>query len=305
MPKGSDTLIPIEYIAEKDGYISIIDKQNFQKGFSIRDIGENYKKGDLLISKDTLLDFTHIGVLASLNISFVSVYKKPMVSILSTGSEILDVGDIQTNKAQIRSSNHFTIEAIARKYGANTTQMGVVKDDFALIKSKIEEALSSSDIVVTTGGVSVGDYDFVKDIIKESLQAKLIFQGVHIKPGQHIILAQKDNKFILGLPGFAYSSTVTALLYLVPLIKLLQNQSSSLDIRSAILDEDFIKRSKKSEFSVANIEYLDGDYKVNFKDKKVGSSAILTNMLGSIALVKTDENDANKKAGEKVEVIIL
>ncbi len=104
-------------------------------------------------------------------------------------------------------------------------QLGCIKDDKETIALEISKALEKSDIVVTTGGVSVGDFDFVKDVIYE-LGCEVVFKGVRVKPGQHIMVARKNDKFIIGLPGFAYSSTVTALLYLVPLIEKLQHGTS-------------------------------------------------------------------------------
>ena len=305
MPEGSDTLVPIENVEVIGNSIKIVEKVS--QGFAVRAIGENYSKGEVLISKDSKIDFAHIGVLASLNIPFISVYKKPIVTVLSTGSEILDVGDIETNQSQIRSSNHFTIEAIAKKYGASVNQAGVITDDYNNIKNKIKDALKNSDIVVTTGGVSVGDYDFVKDIIKVELNAEIIFKGVKIKPGQHIVLAKTiDDRYILGLPGFAYSSTVTALIYLTKLIKLFLNQKSSLPIREAIIENDINRMTGKTEFRVANLNYQDGEYRVNFDNKKVGTSAILTNMIGNqITLVEFSPTDKNIKQGEKVKIIIL
>ncbi len=160
--------------------------------------------------------------MASLNIVSPLVYEKPRVSILSTGSELLELGETQTKNSQIRSSNNYTIEAIIRKYGGESIQLGCIGDSKEHILEKVSEALNQSDIVVTTGGVSVGDFDFVKDIILE-LGCKVLFKGVRVKPGQHIMVARKDDKFIVALPGFAYSSTVTALIYLLPLIDKFQN----------------------------------------------------------------------------------
>ena len=304
MPKGADTLIPIENVTVEGEYITI--NQEVSTGFSVRDIGENYKDSEVLIKKGTKLNFTHIGVMASLNIVQVDVYSKPIVSIASTGSEILDLGVPQTNDAQIRSSNHITLEAIARKYGADVRQMGIVKDDRESITTLLQDALSVSDIVVTTGGVSVGDYDYVKDIIKDQLGCDVKFQGVMIKPGQHILFAQKDNKYIIGLPGFAYSSTVTFLLYILPLIAKFQGDNSpTLKLVDAIIEEDFNKRAPKAIFTACNVRYENSQYKINFDGKKNGTSAILTNMLGDCGLLYQDENSGALKQGDKVKVIIL
>jgi len=302
MPQGSDSLIPIENISAQDGMIVI--NEEVPLGFSVREIGENYAKGQMLISKGTKIDFPQIGVISSLNRANVLVYEKPVVAIISTGSELLQLGEEQTNDAQIRSSNNYILEAIVKKYDGVPLQLGCIQDDKETIKNEITAASKRSDIVVTTGGVSVGDFDFVKDVIFE-LGYDIVFQGVRIKPGQHIVVARKYDKFIVGLPGFAYSSTVTALLYLVPLIEKFQQGKCSLHTVKAKLKEPFVKRAKKAEFTVCNVSLLEGEYYVDFKDKKVGSSAILTNMLGDTALLVTSEDDSSKDIGDQVSILLF
>jgi len=303
MPKGSDTLIPIENV-EVDGE-DIIIKDKVPFGFSVREVGENFAKGDKLIPKGTKLNFTHIGVMASLNIVSPLVYEKPRVAILSTGSELLELGEMQIKSSQIRSSNNYTIEAVVRKYGGEPIQLGCIGDNRENILEVVGDALNQSDIVVTTGGVSVGDFDFVKDVILE-LGCEVLFKGVRIKPGQHIMVARRDDKFIIALPGFAYSSTVTALIYLLPLIEKFQNlKSSNLKIVEATLLEDFKKRHKKAEFTACRVILKDGNYFVDFKSKKSGTSAIMTNMLGDTALLITSEEDSSKSAGDRVKILLL
>jgi len=302
MPHGADTLIPIENV-EVDGD-DIIIKEEVPQGFSVREVGENYAKGQLLIPKGTKIDFPQIGVMSSLNISSVLVYEKPTIAILSTGSELLELGEEQTNDAQIRSSNNYILEAMVKKYDGIPMQLGCIKDDKASIAKAVSDALEKSDIVVTTGGVSVGDFDFVKDVIVE-LGCNVVFKGVRVKPGQHIMVARKGDKFIIGLPGFAYSSTVTALLYVVPLIEKLQHGKCSLRKIKAKLKEPFIKRAKKAEFTACNVSLMQGEYYVDFKGKKVGSSAILTNMLGNVALLVTSEDDSSKEIGDEVTVLLF
>ena len=302
MPHGADTLIPIENVVVEGDEIVI--KEEVPQGFSVRAVGENYTEDQLLIPKGTKIDFSQIGVMASLNIAHVTVYEKPIVAILSTGSELLSLGEEQTNDAQIRSSNNYILEAIVQKYDGVPLQLGCIKDDKESITKEISSALEKANIVVTTGGVSVGDFDFVKDVIHE-LGCDVIFKGVRIKPGQHIMVARKEDKFIIGLPGFAYSSTVTALLYVVPLIEKLQKGQCSLHKVKAKLKESFTKRAKKAEFTACNISLLQGEYYVDFQGKKVGTSAILTNMLGSVALLVTSEEDTSKEVGDEVDVLLF
>lgn len=302
MPEGADTLIPIENVAVEGDEIVIKEEVPF--GFSVREVGENYAKGQKLIAKGTMIDFPQIGVMASLNVISPLVYEKPVVSILSTGSELLELGQTQTNDAQIRSSNNYILEAIAVKYGGRALQMGCIRDDRQSIQDAVAAALEKSDIVVTTGGVSVGDFDFVKDVIAE-LGAEVLFKGVRIKPGQHIMVARKGDKFIVGLPGFAYSSTATALLYVLPLIAKLQQGKCALRKVKAVLDEPFKKRAKKAEFTACNLRLIDGRYHIDFKEKKVGTSAILTNMLGEVALLFTGEEEGSREKGDEVTVLLL
>ena len=303
MPKGSDTLIPIENVEVKED--KIIIKKEVPYGFATRGVGENYAKDEVLIKKGTVIGFAEIGVLASLNISLVPIVTNPTVAIASTGNEILDLGETQTNDSQIRSSNHLTIEALCKKAGANTLQMGVVKDDINSITNLLETALENSNIVVTTGGVSVGDYDFVQDVIKDKLKAEILFHGVTIKPGMHLLAAIKDGKIIIALPGFAYSSTICAILYILPLIYRFRGSNEKLPIVKARISEDFKRKMPKTVFTACNVKYEDGEYKINFDGKKRGTSAILTNMLQNPALLIQKEDSNDIKAGELVDILLL
>jgi molybdopterin molybdotransferase len=301
MPEGSDTLIPIEHVTVEGNGI-IIDEP-VSLGYAVRPVGEAYSQGDILILRSTEIGFAEIGVMAGLNIEKPMVFDKPIVAVMSTGSELLQLGDEQTSDAQIRSTNNYTIEAIVNRYGGEALRLESPRDDHEGTLQAMADAVEQSDIVVTTGGVSVGDYDFVKDIIGE-LGFEVLFRGVRIKPGQHIVLARKGDKFILALPGFAYSSTVTALLYLLPLMGKFTHRDLRLPIVKATLREPFTKRAKKAEFTACNVALEDGHYVVDFESKKIGTSAILTNMLGNSALLYTTENDNNKEAGEEVDVIL-
>jgi len=302
MPQGADTLIQIENVDAVDGKIKVEEKVPL--GNAVRPIGEGYKAGDILIKKGTKIGFAEIGVMAGLNIVMVNVAVRPRVAVIATGSEILDLGIQSDNPAQIRSSNNYTLAALFESAGAEVIQLGTVGDDKDSIMKTFENALCSADILVSTGGVSVGDYDFVKDIVPR-LGAEIAFKGVAIKPGRHIMVAQRENKFILALPGFAYSSTVTAMLYALPLIAKMQGRQKAFKTVAAKLSENFTKRSRFTEFTACNIAVDDGQYYVNFTDKKVGSSAILTNMLNNSALMISGEEDKNLEVGTFVNVILL
>ena len=301
MPKGSDTLIPIEFVEVEGNFIII--KEEVKQGANVREIGENFKEGEVLVAKNTKLGFAEIGVMASLNISQVEVFAKPTVGVLSTGSEILDVGETQTSLGQIRSSNQFVLESLAKNEGAEVIRHSLIKDSKDEIKTAIETLLSKCDIVVTTGGVSVGDYDFVKTILAE-YEPTYITKGVVIKPGQHIKIVKLGKKFIVALPGFPFSSTVTFILYVVPLIRKMIGLDGKLRYKKATIEHDFARKTaKKTEFHAGSLKLKDGKYFVDFSDKRSGTSAIMTNMLGDVALVKIDAGADDLKKGQEVDIL--
>lgn len=302
MPSGSDTLIPIENVQVSGDTITVT--KPVSKGFAVRPVGESYRKGEVLIPKGSKIGFAEIGVLAGINRVMIRVAQRPRVAIIATGSEILDIGEESRHEGQIRSSNSYTLQALVDSLGGESVQMGIVGDDQDAIMECFEEAISSCDIVVSTGGVSVGDYDFVKHIVPR-LGAEVIFKGVNIKPGQHVMVAQRSDKFIISLPGFAYSSTVTFILYAAPLMTRMMGIENPYEVIEATLKVPFSKRSNKSEFTACNLTFEEGRYWVDFEGKKTGSSAILTNLLGNTGLMICSEEDGDLEAGTLVRVIKL
>jgi molybdopterin molybdotransferase len=301
MPFGSDTLVPIENVEVVENRLYI--RQKVSIGNGVRPVGEVWKRGETIIKKGTKISPFEIGIMAELNIVSPKVAVKPRVAILSTGDEVLRVGEERTRESQIRGSNNYTLQALVENSGGIAVQMGTVGDNQEETYKKLESALHS-DFIVTTGGVSVGDYDFVSDVV-EKLGFEILFHGVKIKPGQHILVAKKDKTILLALPGFAYSSTITAILYLLPLIRNKLGLEFENNVVEAILEENYYKKSKKTEFTACNKSFKDGSISVNFNEKKIGTSAILRNMLDSPSLLFSNENSGDKKKGEKVRVIIL
>jgi len=297
MPKGSDTLVPIENVEVDGDILKVHTKVN--KGFSVREVGEDFKENEIIIPKDTKITFAEIGVMASLNIIKVEVYDKAKIGVIATGSEILDLGE-EGGFGQIHSSNNYTLSSVAKFYGFESTNYGLIRDDKAKIKEKILQALMVNDIVVTTGGVSVGDYDFVKEIAGSF---DVVFHGVNIKPGQWIMVAKVGEKYIVSLPGFPYSSFVTFLLYVLPLADKITH-TNSLSYIKAKLRDDFKKINPKTQFVAVNISYEDGEFIVDIRNKKKGSSGILTNLVNNYALMQLDVGFYELKAGSEVDVIV-
>ena len=297
MPDNADTLVPIENVEIKGD--KLIVKEKVPRFHAVREVGEDFKKGEVLIKKGTLLKAGEIGVLASLGIPVVSVVKKPVVSILATGEEVVDL-DAEFKMGQIRSSNNYTLSALARNFGFEALNLGIAGDKKEAIKQKVLDALKNSDVVVTTGGVSVGDFDFVKEITGEF---EVLFHGVNIKPGQWVMLARAGDKYIVSLPGFPYSSFVTFLLYVVPILENLENKRVIKKIKARLRD-DFEKKFKKYQFVAVNITLEDSGFVVDIRGKKQGSSGILTNMIENRALMCLPEGLYKLKAGEMVDVLV-
>lgn len=297
MSEGTDTLVPVENV-EVSGS-KIIIKKSVPKGFAVRAVGESYKKGEILIKKGTRLTYSEIALLAELGVFHVSVFIRPRVAILATGSEIKDLGEPLDSPAQIHSSNHVGIAMQIRKMGAEPILCEIVRDKAELVEKAIINALKSADILVTTGGISMGDYDFVKGALNENF--KLIIEGAAIKPGRHIRVAKSGDKYIFALPGFPYSAMVMCVLYVRVLINTWFSQEEPKI--TAIMDEDYKKRSPFLEFTAVNLENRDGKIFVNLNGKKLGSSAIVNNLTNEAALLIIPKETEFIAKGEMVEVL--
>ena len=297
MSEGTDTLVPVENV-EVSGS-KIIIKKSVPKGFAVRAVGESYKKGEILIKKGTRLTYAEIALLAELGVFHVSVFIRPRVAILATGSEIKDLGEPLDSPAQIHSSNHVGIAMQIRKMGAEPILCEIVRDKAELVEKAIINALKSADILVTTGGISMGDYDFVKGALNENFS--LIIEGAAIKPGRHIRVAKSGDKYIFALPGFPYSAMVMCVLYVRVLINTWFSQEEPKI--TAIMDEDYKKRSPFLEFTAVNLENKDGKIFVNLNGKKLGSSAIVNNLTNEAALLIIPKETEFIAKGEVVEVL--
>ena len=297
MSEGTDTLVPVENV-EVSGS-KIIIKKSVPKGFAVREVGESYKKGEILIKKGTRLTYSEIALLAELGVFHVSVFIRPRVAILATGSEIKDLGEPLDSPAQIHSSNHVGIAMQIRKMGAEPILCEIVRDRAELVEKAIINALKSADILVTTGGISMGDYDFVKGALNENFS--LIIEGAAIKPGRHIRVAKSGDKYIFALPGFPYSAMVMCVLYVRVLINTWFSQEEPKI--TAIMDEDYKKRSPFLEFTAVNLENRDGKIFVNLNGKKLGSSAIVNNLTNEAALLIIPKETEFIAKGEVVEVL--
>lgn len=302
MSEGTDTLIPIENVEVEGESIRITSA--VPKGFAVRPVGENYKAGEVLIQKGTKIGFAEIGVMAELGMVQVEVFMKPRVAILSTGNEILDFGEVKTSHAQIRSSNHVTVEAILRQMGCESMRFKLIRDERDVIEQQLRQALQWSDIVVTTGGGSVGDFDYLQSILTD-MKIENIIDGSYMKPGRHIRVVKTGHKYIYALPGFPYSASVCTFLFIAPLLRKMRSQEFPLPTIKAKMGEFYKKRSKFVEFTACNLRFREGELVVDLEGKKEGSSAILNNLLDKPSLLRVEKDVQKIEKGEMVDVVLL
>lgn len=197
VPDSVDTVVPVEFTEKGDGIIYV--KEAVAKGSNIRPKGEDVRANEVLFKKWTRVTPEVIGVLASIGKAHIKVYKKPTVGILSTGSELIRI-DEPYSLGKIRDSNTYLLGALSSELPVNIFNFGITKDDPEQLEKVLKEALGLVDILITTGGVSVGDYDLVKEILKK-VGAERIFWKVAQKPGHPLAFYSLKEKVIFGLPG--------------------------------------------------------------------------------------------------------
>ncbi len=213
MPQGADAVVMIEDVSQEDRRVKVI--KSVYPGANVALKGEDIRKGELVLEKSFILDPAKIGVLASQGISRVSVYEKPKVAVIPTGEEIGEVGK-SLKQAQIYDINSHTISAVAKENGCLPLRSNVVGDNAQEIKATLERALKA-DLVVFTGGSSVGVKDLLFGILEES--GDVFFHGIQIKPGKPTMFAKVKGKPVLGMPGYPTSCLINAYILLVPALR--------------------------------------------------------------------------------------
>lgn len=303
IPKNADILVPIEWAEIKGNHIII--KQIPKIGEFIRKKGDNYKKGEKLLSKGTKINSHHIGLLASLNQVFVEVYERPKVGILVNGNEILELGESKDSPNSIYNANGHLLYTKILENGGIPKLYPILKDDKEQIQSCLQTALRECDLILSTGGASVGDYDFIRQISQQQKE-QVVFRGVRIKPGQHVLYAHFGGKQFFGLPGFPNSTLVTFELFAKIILAKLCGSKPYQESIQITLDEDLQKNDSRLEFRVCNIRNQAGIFSVDFLGKKDFQSAILNNFCpldNSRVGLAILENQTTK--GKSIEVLLL
>lgn len=299
IPKNADSLAIVEQVELADNKVFLKQNENVKKGQWIRKKGENYNKNDILLPKGSCIIPLDIGILAQNNNVFVEVYKKPKVGILTGGDEILEIGEIPKNDNYIYSSNNHILNAIVSSLGCDGSIYPILEDSQKTIKDAIKEALNHNDIVITTGGMSKGDFDFTKNIIKEFGDS--VFESVQIKPGKVISYINcNKNKHIIALPGNPISCVVSFLLFGRLIVAKMLGIEPKIPIHKAKLIDDIENVDKdRMEFALANLSTKDGLYEVGLKPNR--QSYMINDVNGAMILI--DKKPIKK--GDLVDIILL
>lgn len=298
LPDGADTVVMVEQCTEENGLLKIEGAP--KQGDHVRQIGSSYQKGEILLEKGTKITPIEISLLASLGISEVAVVGYPRVGVISFGEELLGLGEIKTKASEIYSANNYAIKAYLQELGIEAVNLGITKDSYEASKKSILDALQSFDVVVTTGGMSMGDFDFIKEILKE-IDAQEVFKGVKMKPGKPVGIYQKDDRFVIGLPGYPNSAFVTFSIFGRALLGRLYGVEIGFKTIKAVLRDDIVKKGERLEFYPMSVELDEGQIYASAEKKRHNSSAIINNLSQDTALAMLPKEGVYK-AGESVEL---
>jgi len=214
-PSGADAVVMVEYTTSKGNRVTVT--RGIASGDNIVPVGSEARSGQVLLEQGTRLDYSGIAVMASVGKQHsVPVYCRPRVAILSTGDEVVDVGQVP-GPTQIRNSNSYSLAAQVREAGGDPCLLGIARDDTESLRTLIAKGLEL-DLLLLTGGVSMGKYDLVEQVLVE-FGAEFFFTGAQIQPGRPVVFGRAKSKYFFGLPGNPVSTMVTFELFAKPIIE--------------------------------------------------------------------------------------
>ncbi len=299
VPVGADAVMRMED-TEKDGQaVKVFVEATV--GQDVRLAGEDVRTGETVISCGDMIRPAEIGMLAALGRSFISVYQKPLIAILATGDELVDV-DEHPSPWQIISSNSYALAAQVLDCGAIPLQIGIAKDTREDLMAKLHSALRA-DLIISSGGVSVGDYDLVKDIMKE-VGNRMQFWQVAMRPGKPLAFGAMKGVPLFGLPGNPVSSMVSFEQFVRPsILKMMGHRNLFRKTIRALLKESIDKKKGTRHFIRARITFEDGRYRAVSTGEQ--GSGILKSMVHANGLIVLPEDAASVKAGDMVTVQLI
>ena len=298
IPEGADAVIPVEDTEIINYELLINNSHAVKQGANVRRQGEDVTSGQLLITKGTRLRPQEVGLIASLGLTEVLVSKQPVVGIISSGNEVAAPGQ-PLKPGQIYDANRFSIGGQVKEAGALVKDYGIISDDLAKIKETLTRAAGECDVVITSGGVSVGEYDLMKQALSELGQMN--FWQVKQKPGKPLAFGHINGKPVAGLPGNPVSSMVVCDQYVRPLLLKMQWATNIFRVQvTAYSDQGIKKQAGRTEFLRTKVKWQDGAYHAVLTGPQ--GSGILTSMAQADGLMILPEECEGVKPGDVVQV---
>jgi molybdopterin molybdotransferase len=312
IPKGADSVVIFEDTDETQRRGSATEigiLGEVEAGLNIRRAGEDIAKGSLVLSKGAALRPSEVGVLASLGRAAVRVIRRPTVAILATGDELVDI-DQPLPAGKIYNSNTYSLAALVRRYGGIPEILGIALDSEDSVVARLRRGLDA-DMLITTGGVSAGDYDVVKDVLAK--QGEIAFWTVRMKPGKPLafglirgVTKAGTARSIphVGLPGNPVSSMVTFELFVRPaILKMMGKKDWTKPTIEAVAENSVVNRDRRRVFARAIVEKRHGQYFAQLTGPQ--GSGILTSMTSANGLMIIPEDKVEVVPGDVVEVMML
>ncbi len=301
LPKGADSVVMIEHTEAIDKttvevHRSVAPAQN------ILEKGEDFKKGAVLVPAGKQIRPQEIGLLAAFGIEKVMVYKRPVIGIISSGDEVVSIKDVP-NPGQIRDINTYTLAGLVQKSGAVPMTYGIVRDNFDDLFEKCTTALSRSDMVLISGGSSMGARDYTIEVFSALPESEILVHGISISPGKPTILARSHSRAVWGLPGQVTSTMVVFEIVVKPFIEhiagFLPEHKRQFTL-TAKLGRNISSTQGRADYIRVKLYQKGG---VLWADPVLGKSGLINTMVKADGLIEIGLNTEGLDRGDKVEVI--
>ncbi len=299
LPAGADAVVALEQAERSDGRVEV--REPLLEGANIRRAGDDMRAGETVLSAGRALGAAELGVLASLGRAEIACVRRAIVSVITTGDELVAPGE-PLAAGQIYNSNAFSVAALVRQCGAELAGVSAVHDEPHATREAIARALDGSDVVVLCGGVSVGEHDHVKRALAD-LGVEELFWRVAVKPGKPTWFGARERKLVFGLPGNPVSAMVTFALFTAPALRALEGRARVRRRASARLARDYSKSAGRAHALRCRLRM--GPRGLEAESAGDTGSHVLTSMLGAQALALIPSGCEHVPAGSRVELELL
>ena len=301
IPEGADATVMVENTSGWGESFEL--KKGASPGQNIREAGQDTRKGDTILRAGTEIGAPEIALAATQGYGNLTVYRRPRVVVLSTGTELVEPGTRDLAPGEIFDSNSYAIVAQAREAGADARRLYAASDDAGTLRAAIEEALETADVVVTSGGVSVGEKDLVKSTLLD-LGVEQVFWGVKFKPGKPLFYGKRDETRFFGLPGNPVSAMVCFDLFVRPALMGMMGREDKKRPRIPVyFEEDILNRFGRMHAMRVSLEKTEKGWRA----ESVGAqgSGLVSSLTKADALALIGPESEGVTAGEPVEAIVL